>query len=259
MVRWARLAGHAARAVWILRFVYPRAAPRTRRRLARWWARTLLRILGVRLRVTGRPPAARGGPAMIAANHVSWLDIFAIMSIRPALFIAKSEIRRWPGAGWIADRAGTLFVHRARRHDTGRINARVHEVLMRGDCVGLFPEGTTTQGDRLLPFHTSLFEPAIANRATVHPAALRYENADGSARENFAYVGDVTFVGSLARMVASRGVVVRIDFGPPIEPSEARGRREVARLARERIATLLRLDPRDTPPGRAHDPRGAPR
>ncbi len=196
---------------------------------------------------------------MIAANHVSWLDIFAIMSIRPALFIAKSEIRRWPGAGWIADRAGTLFVHRARRHDTGRITARVHEVLLRGDCVGLFPEGTTTQGDRLLPFHTSLFEPAVANEATIHPAAIRYENADGSPRADFAYVGDMTFLESLARVVAGRGVVVRVDFGPPIEPSEGRDRREAARLAHQRVATLLRLDPRDNPPGRARDPRAARR
>ena len=196
---------------------------------------------------------------MIAANHVSWLDIFAIMSIRPALFIAKSEIRRWPGAGWIADRAGTIFVHRARRHDTARINARVHEVLARGDCVGLFPEGTTTEGDRLLPFHTSLFEPAIANQATIHPAAIRYEDTDGSRSADFAYVGGMTFLESLARVVASRGVVVRLDFGPPIEPSEGRHRREAARLARQRVASLLRLDPQDNPPGRARDPRGAPR
>lgn len=196
---------------------------------------------------------------MIAANHVSWLDIFAIMSVRPALFIAKSEIRRWPGAGWIADRAGTLFVHRARRHDTARINARVHEILARGDCVGLFPEGTTTEGDRLLPFHTSLFEPAIANRATIHPAAIRYEAADGSRRSDFAYVGGMTFLESLARVVASRGVVVRLEFGAPIEPSQGRDRREAARLARQRIASLLHLDPQDNRPGRARDPRGAPR
>lgn len=196
---------------------------------------------------------------MIAANHVSWLDIFAIMSIRPALFIAKSEIRRWPGAGWIADRAGTLFVHRARRHDTARINARVHEVLARGDCVGLFPEGTTSQGDRLLAFHTSLFEPAVANRATIHPAAIRYEGADGSPRADLAYVGDMTFLESIGRFVASRGVVVHVAFGPAIVPSEGRDRREAARLARERVATLLRLDPKDSPPGRARDPRAAPR
>jgi len=253
------LAAHGARAAWILRFVYPRAAPRTRRRLARWWARALLAILGVRLRVSGKPPPARGEAAMIAANHVSWLDIFAIMSVRPARFIAKSEIRAWPFAGWIADRAGTLFVQRARRHDAARINARVHEALAQGDCVGLFPEGTTTEGDRLLPFHTSLFEPAIANSATVHPAAVRYENADGTPCTHFAYVGEMTFLQSLARVIARRGVVARVDFGDAIGPARARDRREAARLAHAQIASLLRLDPRDNPPGRAPDRRAAPR
>jgi len=251
------LAAHGARAAWILRFVYPRAAPRKRRRLARWWARKLLAILGVRLRVSGKPPPAYGEAAMIAANHVSWLDIFAITSVRPARFIAKSEIRGWPVAGWIADRAGTLFVQRARRHDTARINARVHEVLAQGDCVGLFPEGTTTEGGRLLPFHTSLFEAAIANSATIHPAAVRYENADGSPCADFAYAGETTFLESLARIVARRGVVVHVDFGEAIGPADARGRRDTARLAHARIATLLRLDPRDNPPGRARDPRAA--
>lgn len=196
---------------------------------------------------------------MIAANHVSWLDIFAIMSVRPARFIAKSEIRAWPLAGWIADRAGTLFVHRARRHDAARINTRVHEVLAQGDCVGLFPEGTTTEGDRLLPFHTSLFEPAIANSATIHPAAVRYENRDGSPCADFAYVGEMTFLQSLARVIAASGVVARVDFGEAIGPAQAPDRREAARLAQSRVASLLGLDPRDNPPGRARDPRAAPR
>ena len=199
-----------------------------------------MRIVGVRVRVTGRPPPARGEAAMIAANHVSWIDIFAVMSVRPARFIAKSEIRAWPVAGWIADRAGTLFVQRARRHDTGRINARVHEVLAQGDCVGLFPEGTTTQGDRLLRFHTSLFEPAVANAATIHPAAIRYRYADGTPCRDFAYVGDLTFLQAVARVIGARGVVAHIDFADPIAPQEGLRRREAARLAHERVASLLK-------------------
>jgi 1-acyl-sn-glycerol-3-phosphate acyltransferase len=239
--------------------VYPGAPPRRRRRLARWWARELVRILGVRVRVTGKPPPARGEAAMIAANHVSWVDIFAVMSVRPARFIAKSEIRTWPGAGWIADRAGTLFVQRARRHDTGRINTRVHEVLAQGDCVGLFPEGTTTQGDRVLPFHTSLFEPAIANAATIHPAAIRYAYADGTPCPAFAYVGETTFLQSVSRVIRARGAVVHIDFADPIAPGQGLDRREAARLAHERVASLLRLELPGNPPGRAHGLRAAAR
>ncbi|HSN20046.1 MAG TPA: lysophospholipid acyltransferase family protein [Usitatibacter sp.] len=259
MLRWARLVGHGARAAWILRFVYPRSRPPERRRLARWWARGLLRILGVRVRVSGPLPPLRGEAAMIAANHVSWIDIFAVMSVRPARFIAKSEIRGWPAAGWIAELAGTLFVQRARRHDTARINARVHEALAQGDCIGLFPEGTTTEGDALLRFHTSLFEPAVANAATIHPAAIRYEYADGTPCKAFAYVGETTFLESVARVVASRGVIARIAFAEPIDPSAGIDRREAARLAHARIASLLRLPSPDNPPGRGHGPRDARR
>lgn len=241
-----------------MRFIYPRRTPRERRRIARWWARTLLAILGVRVRATGPLPAVRGENAMIAANHVSWIDIFAIMAVRPARFIAKSEIRAWPAAGWIAERAGTLFVRRARRHDAARINARVHEALAQGDCIGLFPEGTTTRGDELLRFHTSLFEPAVANGAAIHPAAIRYVYADGSPCTAFAYAGETTFLESVARVIAARGAIARIAFAAPIEMRPGIDRREAARLAHERVASLLSLERPGIPPGRARGPRGAP-
>src|SRR4051812_30245123 len=189
------MAAHAGYAALILRLVFPRVDAMRRRSLVRWWSARLVRILGIEVRVTGEPP--KGRAAMIAANHISWIDIFVVMSVRPARFIAKSEIRDWPVAGWIADRAGTLFIRRARRHDTARINDRVHDALAQGDCVGLFPEGTTTEGDTLLHFHTSLFEPAIANAATLHPAAIRYEHADGSPCTSVAYVGEMSFMESM--------------------------------------------------------------
>ncbi|HET7549178.1 MAG TPA: lysophospholipid acyltransferase family protein [Usitatibacter sp.] len=214
----------------------------------------------MRLRVHGPLPPARGESAMIAANHISWIDIFAVMAVRPARFIAKSEIRGWPVAGWIAERAGTLFVRRTRRHDTARINARVHDALAQGDCIGLFPEGTTTEGDELLRFHTSLFEPAVANGATIHPAAIRYEYADGSPCGAFAYVGEMTFLQSVAQVIAARAVIARITFAEPIETrTSGVDRREAARLAHERIASLLDLRRAGTPPGTAHGPRVGPR
>jgi len=256
-VRWARLGLHGASAALILRFVFPRASPRTRRRLVRWWSARLLRIAGVRVRASGPVPRSRGEAAMIAANHVSWVDIFVVLSVHPSRFIAKSEIRDWPFAGWVAARAGTLFIRRARRHDTARINAQVHEALAQGDCVGLFPEGTTTEGDRLLRFHTSLFEPAVANAATIHPAAIRYEHDDGSPCRDVAYVEDISFMQSLGRVVALRAVVARIAFAEPVEPGADRDRRTVARLAHERVSSLLPPDRPDSPPGTARGPRGA--
>ena len=149
-IRWTRLLLHLASAFLTLRFAWPRANAERRHEIAVRWARNLLSILAIRVRCEGRPPPHARHGAMIAGNHVSWVDIFAIASVRHTRFIAKSEIRDWPLAGWLAEKSGTIFIRRARRHDTARINALVHDALAEGDCVGLFPEGTTTEGDRLL-------------------------------------------------------------------------------------------------------------
>ena len=253
-LRWTRMLLHALAAVLILRFVFPRAGDERRRRLVRWWSAKLVRIIGLEVRVAGTPPAAGEIAAMVAANHVSWLDIFVVSSVRPTRFIAKSEIRDWPVAGWIAERAGTIFIRRERRRDTARINERVHAALQAGDCVGLFPEGTTTEGDTLLKFHSSLFEPAVANGAHVHPCAIRYERPDGTLCRAMAYVGELSFMQSLGLAIRQRGVAARVSFAPAID-ADSLDRREVARRAEAAVATLLSLPPRDTAP---RTPSGPP-
>jgi 1-acyl-sn-glycerol-3-phosphate acyltransferase len=238
--------------------VFPRASAQRRRALVGWWSAKLARIVGVSVVADGELPAADGTVSMIAANHVSWLDIFAISSVHPTRFIAKSEIRDWPLAGWIAERAGTIFIRRERRRDTARINDLVHAALAEGDCVGLFPEGTTTEGDQLLRFHSSLFEPAVANAARVLPVAIRYEHHDGSLCRAIAYVGELSFVQSLALVIRQRDVVARIAFAPPVG-ADGLGRREVAALAEARVASALGLPPRGTAPKTPPDPPAEPR
>jgi 1-acyl-sn-glycerol-3-phosphate acyltransferase len=247
---------HALAGAFILRLVFPRSTPGRRRALVGWWAGKLLRIVGVAVRVEGDPPA-QGAAAVIAANHVSWLDIFAVQAVHPTRFVAKSEIRDWPVAGWIAERAGTLFIRRGLRRDTARINELVHAALSQGDCVGIFPEGTTTEGDTLLKFHSSLFEPAVANAARVHPCAIRYQHADGSPCRAIAFVGDLSFMQSLGLALRQRGVVASVRFAPAVDAGKL-SRREVAAAARERVATLLGLPPADTAPRSASDPPGVP-
>ena len=174
--------------------------------------------------------------AMIAANHVSWLDIFAIASLRHTRFIAKSEIRDWPLAGWLAEKSGTIFIRRARRHDTARINALVHEALGEGDCVGLFPEGTTTEGDRA---------PQVPQRALragggqSRPRPSRWRCATSSPTErrcrDVAYVGDL-----LLRAVArARHPHARDGRAPRLRradraPTASRGRRVALEAHRAR-------------------------
>jgi 1-acyl-sn-glycerol-3-phosphate acyltransferase len=257
-LRWTRLAIHALAGALILRLVFPRAGAARRRALVAWWSGKLVRIVGVAVHAEGAAPGGGGPPAMIAANHISWLDIFAISSVCSTRFIAKSEVRDWPLAGWIAERAGTIFIRRERRRDTARINDLVHAALIEGDCVGLFPEGTTTEGDRLLRFHSSLFEPAVANGARVFPVAVRYEHADCSPCRAMAYVGELSFVQSLGLVIRQRGAVARVAFAPPLETAGL-GRREVAARAEQSVATLLGLPPPDRAPRTPPGPPGAPR
>ena len=249
--------GHGVAAMLILRLVFPRASPARRRALVGWWSAKLVRIMGLVTQVRGPAPDAAESGAMIASNHVSWLDIFVISGVRSTRFIAKSEIRDWPFTGWIVERSGTLFIRRERRRDTARINELVHAALHRGDCVGLFPEGTTSEGDTLLKFHSSLFEPAVVNRAHVHPCAIRYENADGSLCRQMAFAGELSFTQSLALAIRQRGVVARISFAAPIDTA-GQSRREVAQAAQNSVASLLGLPSPGTAPRTPRDPPAAP-
>lgn len=247
------MAAHTALAVLILGGVFPLAGADRRRRLIRWWSAALLRILGTRVAIQGTPPRAA---AVIAANHVAWLDIFVLLSVVPCRFVAKSEIRAWPVAGWIAARSGTIFLRRARRRDLADINALVHDGLGAGECIGLFPEGTTGEGDVLLKFHSSLFEPAVANAALVYPASIRYFGPDAQPCAGAIY-GDRTFLESVGCTIAEPAIEAQLRFAAPL-PAGGSHRREIAARARSAVATLL-ASPAGMVPGRACGPRAATR
>jgi len=238
VVRFARLCLHVADALLVAAFIYPFLdRPARRRRLKRWSAQ-LLRILAIRLHVTGVPPV--DAPTLMVANHVSWLDIFAINAVQPTRFIAKAEIRRWPLLGWLCERGDTLFIDRARRHHTRDINKTMAAAMRGGDAFAVFPEGTTTHGDVLLPFHASLLQPALACEAKVSPVAIRYSRADGSLCVEADYVGDKTLVESLLQLLTQPQVHLHLHFLMPVECAGLH-RREVADEAARRIATWLGL------------------
>jgi 1-acyl-sn-glycerol-3-phosphate acyltransferase len=252
------MGGHAAMAALLLRFAYPHMGAARRRVVLQWWSAKLLRILNVSAYVEGGLPHEGDRASMVAANHVSWLDIFVISSARPTRFIAKSEIRDWPIAGWIAEEAGTLFMRRHEWRDTARTTERVHAALAGGDCVGLFPEGITTEGDTLLKFHSSLFEAAVGNAAHVYPVAIRYETPHGGLCREVSFAGERTFMQSLALIIRQRKVIVRIDFAEPIDAERAT-RRDVAAQARERVARLLGLGTAGSGPAGSSGRQGTPR
>jgi 1-acyl-sn-glycerol-3-phosphate acyltransferase len=231
--RTLRLAAHLG-VGWVGAAVAPRLAPARRRRLARRLARRTLAILDVRLIVHGTPP--RRGPCLLVANHVSWLDVWALGAVCDARFVAKSEVRTWPVAGRIARGFDTLFIRRGSFRDAARVKDRVAAALAAGEIVAVFPEGTTTDGARVRPFHAALLQAAVDAAVSVQPVALRYPDVDGRPHPGPAFVGDTSFVASLRRVLRLPALRARLVFGEPI-PAVAR--REVALRAQTAIARAL--------------------
>src|SRR5688572_15971704 len=149
-------------------FCFPLLDEPRRMHAVRRWSARLLAILAVRIEANGTPPRT-GEPAMIVANHVSWLDICALNAVSTARFVAKSEIRRWPVIGWLVAQGGTLFIERARRHHVAHVNREVEAALRNGATFAVFPEGVITRGDVVKPFHASVLQPALTCNATLYP------------------------------------------------------------------------------------------
>lgn len=256
--RVMRLLHHLAAGLVRVTFQYPKLDAGARARVMRRWSLELLRILGVQLSVRGDPPGIKPRLGVVVANHVSWLDIFVISAISPCRFVAKSDIRRWPVIGYLCDRAGTLFIERTRRRDTARINEQIRALLLSGERMAIFPEGTTTDGTELKPFHASLLQPAVEVQAPVYPAALRYRDASGALSKAVPYYGDMSFAESLKRILREPRIYAELIFCDPID---ARGltRYDLVRGAEQAIASALRLPtPRRGPGKRAGPPDETP-
>ncbi len=168
----------------------------------RWWSRQLLCLCRVRIELQGAP-AAQGTAALWVANHVSWLDIFVINAVRSTHFVAKSEIRRWPLLGWLVAGAGTVFIERQRRHAIKAVSEQLSHLFAQGQVVGLFPEGTTSDGLDVQRFHSSLFGTAIAANVPLQTIALRfYAGQQRSTR--FAFTGDQSLVANIWQLLSSK-------------------------------------------------------
>ena len=223
--------------------------------IKRWSRQVLAHPRGARARAQAARPAA-ASPTVIVANHVSWLDIWVIHAVSPVRFVAKSDVRRWPLIGWLVARSGTIFIERSKRHDTARTNRTIVDTLARGERVGIFPEGTTTDGTHLRPFHASLFQPALGAGARVVTAGIRYPLRDGSVNLDAAYAGERTLVESLRLILRHRSMRVELIFAGEMEIS-GKTRREIARGCEALIARALHLPAPGRKSGTASDPPGA--
>lgn len=202
--------------------------------LKRRWSAQLVAMLGVRCRVGGELPS---GPRLLVSNHVSWLDIFVINTLAPTAFVCKADVRDWPAIGWLCAKTETVFLPRgsrsAARHTAGLIASRLAE----GWLVGVFPEGTTSDGRQVLPFHAALLQGALDAGQAIQPLALRYGDPSGCRSLAPAYCGETTLLQSLWRIARQPAIIASLSVLPG--PVEGRSRREVGELAWRRISAVI--------------------
>lgn len=235
--RLARVCLHLLWGVATVAVVFPFLPRPAKLALKARWSRQLFDALGVRVRSTGTP--IDGG--LFVANHVSWLDIFAINAFAPAAFVSKDDIREWPVIGWLCSNTETLFLERGSRSAVMRAKQHLIEQLRRRQRVGVFPEGTTSDGSGVLPFHGALFQSAIDAGVRVAPVAIRYADARGRPSSAPAYVGDTTFWQCFRAIVTASGVIAYADFLPTLDAG-APDRRHLAHRAHTAIAHALAVE-----------------
>ncbi|WJK40383.1 lysophospholipid acyltransferase family protein [Solwaraspora sp. WMMA2056] len=258
----AMLAVGGALLLWL-----PVSPRRWRPTVGTWWARGLLRALGVRLRLVGARPRTA---ALLAVNHVSWLDTLAILAVSPARMLAKVEVRRWPVVGALARAGGTIFIDRERPRTLPDTVAAVGAVLRCGGQVAVFPQATTTCGTTgltlaggaasgggrcsagtasVMPFRPALFQAALDAGVPVVPVGLTYHlvGAAGPAADDpvptsvAAFIGDEALWPSVRRVLGLRGLAVTVEVAAPVPPQRAPHRRTLARLS-DRVGRPDRAD-----------------
>lgn len=194
----------------------------------RRWSAGLLGALGVRLEA---PPTQVAPGTLVVANHVSWLDALVLDALCPANFVAKDELRRWPLLGWLLAREGTIFLRRGFNRRLPEVVGEVHARLARGETIACFPEGTTSDGRRLLPFRAALFESAARGGTPVAAFALRYRDGVGRHSDAAAFIGEQSLLDSLVEIASVDGLCVRAELRAVFAATSRRAARRAAQDA----------------------------
>jgi 1-acyl-sn-glycerol-3-phosphate acyltransferase len=203
---------------------------------ARWLCtchRAVLRCSGVRLRVAGE---LGGGGELLAVNHLSWIEVLAVGTLRPVRMVAKREMGDWPVIGRIARRSGALFVDRAGLRGLRATVTATADALRDGADVAVFPEGTTWCGAAAGPFRRAVFQAAIDAGAPVRPVAVVLRLPSGERATAATFIGEQTLWDSLLRVLRLPGVVCELTILPALAPSG--DRRELARSAGDAVAAV---------------------
>ncbi|ARU04531.1 hypothetical protein CCO03_07430 [Comamonas serinivorans] len=200
------------------------------------WATELLQLWRIGLSVQGTPSTRS---TLFVANHISWLDILVLLACSRCHFVGKSDLARWPVLGRMIGAAGTVFVERQSKRDVRRVVTEITRALEAGQVVAVFPEGTTTDGATVLPFHANMFEAAVNGNAPVQPLSLSYRTRGTGARSLApAYVGDDSLLRTVWRTLRAPAFEAHVHFMPP-QQAEGRSRRLWAMDVRSQIVDDL--------------------
>jgi 1-acyl-sn-glycerol-3-phosphate acyltransferase len=201
----------------------------------RWWHRKMTRVMGVPVRVFGKPA---DDTTLFIANHISWFDINAFGSILPVRFLAKIEVKRMPIMGWLASRAGTLYIHRGGKAAASNTIDSMTDALKQEYHVVLFAEGTTQDGT-INRFHSRLIQSAINAECHVQPVAIRYPSLNGEHVHPAAlFIGDTTIGRSILNIMTAKNLFAEIHFLEPVKTS-GKQRDELAAYAEEQVRDLI--------------------
>ncbi|MBP6277270.1 MAG: 1-acyl-sn-glycerol-3-phosphate acyltransferase [Limnohabitans sp.] len=235
---WKLLRGlwHVLVGMWTIYVRFPQLGPEQREMRVQAWALQFLALWDIHLKVLGQPVAQ--GPVLMVCNHISWLDISVIHAARHCRFVSKSDIRDWPLVGALATGAGTLYIERTSRKDALRMVKDMADAMRNGDVVAVFPEGTTSDGRDLLPFHANLIQSAIQAQAPVQPMSLQFLDA-ATGEPTFApcYIGDDTLLGSIWRTLTAPRITAVVHFGQ-LQQADGRDRRAWSLALRAEVARL---------------------
>ena len=242
-LRIARAALHVAGGLVTVLALYPLLAHRGRAAVSRRWSAALLQMLGVEIR-SGGAPVPNG--ALLVANHVSWLDVLVVNTVCPVTFVSKREVGAWPAIGILLARTGTVLLRRGDGHAAWSAVHEIGALLGAGRAVAIFPEGTTSDGRRVLPFRPALLQAAVNEQSRVVPLALSYHDARGERCAAAAFVGDMNLLQSLRRIASAPRVVASVTIlpvqTPRAAPSQAPhgfARRELATRCRQLVLEQL--------------------
>lgn len=227
---------HVLLGMWTIYVRFPQLQAEQRAMRVQAWSLQFLALWDIHLQVKGQP--VTGGPALLVSNHISWLDISVIHAARYCRFVSKSDVRDWPLVGLLATGAGTLYIERTNRKDALRMVKDMADAMKNGDVVAVFPEGTTSDGRQLLPFHANLIQSALHANAPVQPLSLRFLDAQ-TGETTFApcYIGDDTLLGSIWRTLTSPAITAVVHFGE-LQWAEGRDRRTWAHDLQAEVARL---------------------